>query len=382
MAAAQWERYIACHVLPDMQSESAVNTYVTEWGEAPPQPLHGCLAECERTAALLVQLGQAHALALRRPRAEPGSLWYPTALATLSRMTISKLDALTSEILANADERASSRNELQLSAQTDALKLGLWVNLARNPRVKAVDLPEIGVSIELPKALALASVAIRLVQLRTEHAAPSFGVPSSFQPLGGVAILDLLALPPMPKRVKGWTLRQVGPAAHGVTRMAYPLPQIGGESAPSAGAAAPLRLSVQLAADVLLSDKMVKVGWWDDEAKQWSLDGISEIRYDQPSRRLSFLTTHLCALAVLQPTHAQLPYTRWSLNPTARSKSVRAAPHRSARAASARACCAACPTEREPRAVPATCGRRAARRRCSPCRQRITSSCSTSRPTA
>ena len=220
------------------------------------------------------------------------------------------------------------------------------------------------------------------MQLRTEHAAPSFGVPSSFQPLGGVAILDLLALPPMPKRVKGWTLRQVGPAAHGVTRMAYPLPQIGGESAPSAGAAAPLRLSVQLAADVLLSDKMVKVGWWDDEAKQWSLDGISEIRYDQPSRRLSFLTTHLCALAVLQPTHAQLPYTRWSLNPTARSKSVRAAPHRSARAASARACCAACPTEREPRAVPATCGRRAARRRCSPCRQRITSSCSTSRPTA
>lgn len=323
---AQWARYIACHVLPDVQSEAAVNTYITEWGEAPRQELEPALAECERTAALLSQLDDAHSLALRRPAASRGAraLWYPAALAALGRMTIAKLDEVTAHILANADERATSRNELQLCGQAASHKYALWLNLARNPRVKVVELPEVAVSFELPKALALASVAIRVVQFRAEHAMPSLGVPSPYQTVGGILLLELLQLPPVPKRVKGWTLRQVGPTSHTVTRMAYPLPQLGSE--PSAGAAAPLRLSIVLPADVVVPEEMVRVGWWDTANGQWALEGISDIRYEPETRQLSLLTVHLCGLAVLQPTHAELPYSRWLLKPMARSRSVGASP--------------------------------------------------------
>ena len=34
------------------------------------------------------------------------------------------------------------------------------VNLAKNPRIKSIEFPELGVSSELPKALALASIAL------------------------------------------------------------------------------------------------------------------------------------------------------------------------------------------------------------------------------
>lgn len=388
-------------MLPDVQSEAAVNAYITEWEEAPRQELEPALAECERTAALLLQLDEAHSLALRKPAASRGTaaLWYPAALAALGRMTIEKLDAVTADILANADERATSRNELQLCAQAEWHKFALWVNLARNPRVRSVELPEVAVSFELPKALALASVAIRVVQFRAEHAMPSFGVPSPYQAVGGVFLLELLQLPPVPKRVKGWTLRQVGPSAHTVTRMAYPLPQLGSE--PSAGAAAPLRLSVVLPADVVVPE-LVRVGWWDQPNAQWALEGISDIRYEPETRQLSLLTVHLRGLAVLQPTHAELPYSRWALKPTARSRSVRAAPRpctapasrappsrpragrTSARSAAARGRCPSRAHGARPLVLrPPVLPRRAlAARRCLRCRARTTARCSTCRPRA
>jgi hypothetical protein len=322
----EWARYVACHVLPDVQSEAAVNTFITEWGEAPKRGLDETMGECDRTAALLQQLAEAHVLALHKPHITPDALWHPAALAQLGSLSTAKLDQLTADVLANADERATSRNELQLAAQTPSLKFALWVNLARNPRVKSVEFSEVGLSIELPKALALASVAIRVQQLRREHAAPSFGQPSLFQTLGGVTVVDLLTLPPVPKRVKGWTLRQVSGSGQSVSRMAYPIPTAGGESGAGAsvGNAAPLRLTLSLPRDVVVADKMVRVGWWDEEAKTWSLEGVSEIRYDSDARSLSFLTVHLCGLAVLQLTHAELPYKKWALTPTGQSRSVRA----------------------------------------------------------
>ena len=46
---------------------------------------------------------------------------------------------------------------------TPAAKLGLWVNLAKNPRFKTIFIPALGLTAELPKPLALASIAVRCV---------------------------------------------------------------------------------------------------------------------------------------------------------------------------------------------------------------------------
>mmetsp|Transcript_21030 Transcript_21030/g.62186 ORF Transcript_21030/g.62186 Transcript_21030/m.62186 type:complete len:656 (-) Transcript_21030:95-2062(-) len=319
----EWEKYLACHVLPDVTSEAQVNTFITEWGEAPVPALEAAVGECDRAAELMHQLDEAHTMATHAVVKRSGAAWEPEALHQLARMATSKLDQATADILLHSDDHANVKNELQLALETDSLKYALWVNLARNPRVKSVDFPEVGISIELPKALALAPTALRLEQYRRDFASVAYGQPSSYQTLGGVTVVELLSLPPAPKRVKGMTLRQLTTSATSVQRQPYPIP-VGGVVDPAASAsgasnAPPLRLSIQLPGDVIVADKMLRVGWWDDELKSWSLEGVSEIRYEAEKRALTFLTSHLNTLAVLQQTHAELPYKRWVLTPSSPS---------------------------------------------------------------
>lgn len=391
--AAQWGKYVACDSLPDVQSEAQVNTYITEWSETQATDLAHGLAEVERTGVVLSLLEESWQLARHErlrllPRApaqqpaagaeEPGGaargeaeeMWQPGALAQLASMTIEKLDEATGHILMHADELATTRNELQRAHEGGYLRYGLWVNLARNVRVKNVELPEISVSLELPKTLALAAVAITVHQFKHAHCSPSFAAPSQWIPLGGVTIIELLALPPIPKKVKGWTLRQVGTSGASVQRLAYPIPTVGGDTGTQSGVL-PMRVTLNLGDDCVLQQpppahaaaaptapaggaeggkpeegaaapapaelEDLTVGWWDADAREWSLDGVSEVKFSAATRTLSFLTTHLAPLAVLRPSHAELPYRRWLLTPLSPSHSVRARARRRARAPSAAA---------------------------------------------
>ena len=69
-----------------------------------------------------------------------------------------------------------------------------------------------------------------------------------------------------------------------------------------------------------------QVGWWEadvhelgegkvEDRGKWSTEGIDDIKYDESTRALSFDTLHLTSLTLLQPTHLELPYTRWLLEP-------------------------------------------------------------------
>lgn len=38
---------------------------------------------------------------------------------------------------------------VQLSCHTSSFKYGLWVNISKNPRLKTVDFPQLGISFEV-----------------------------------------------------------------------------------------------------------------------------------------------------------------------------------------------------------------------------------------
>lgn len=100
--------------------------------------------------------------------------------------------------------------------------------------------------------------------------------------------MELLALPPPPKKVKGWTLRQVTPLSTTVSLLSYPpstgigveaAPIVanaatGGNQAPAAPAPSipgtgalsgwpPLRVSYLLPVNTIVRDKSPAVAWWD-----------------------------------------------------------------------------------------------------------------------
>jgi cancer susceptibility candidate protein 1 len=64
-----------------------------------------------------------------------------------------------------ADEYADDKGDVLLTAQQGPLQWGLWVNTHKNPRFKLIDFSGLGMTVEIPKQLALASVALR-VQVR------------------------------------------------------------------------------------------------------------------------------------------------------------------------------------------------------------------------
>jgi cancer susceptibility candidate protein 1 len=72
-----------------------------------------------------------------------------------------------------ADEYADDKGDVLLTAQQGPLQWGLWVNTHKNPRFKLIDFSGLGMTVEIPKQLALASVALRVqVSLCAEHSMP------------------------------------------------------------------------------------------------------------------------------------------------------------------------------------------------------------------
>ena len=59
-------------------------------------------------------------------------------------------------MLQNMEEYQEDANGIQVSAQTSLLKYGLWINTTKNPRLKTVEFPQLGISLE---------VTIPLIQL-------------------------------------------------------------------------------------------------------------------------------------------------------------------------------------------------------------------------
>ena len=320
-ASDEWAVFISCEPLPDVQREAEVNTFLTEWGEKPrdgAEALDKTLADCTLCTELLSSLQLEAAYAAARHETKQAT-WQHEIQLDLKREMQRKLDGATADFLQRAEEFANAKHECVTCVPAAGCRFGLWVNLAKNPRVKAIDYAELAIGIELPKALALASIAVRTTHYATDIVSPYAPAEvrdaSPWMTLGGVVDVDLLTLPPPSKKIKGWTIRPVTEMSTTTVRMEYPIPAADG-SLPPAGTAPPLRISYIIDPKVILPETIEHVGYWDAETSGWKEDAIIDVEFAADSRTLSFSSTTLTSLALLQPTHLELPYKDWIFSPS------------------------------------------------------------------
>lgn len=149
----------------DATSEAEVNTWLSLWAEKDSKDLKETLQDAQAAELIMRDMDRIAA------RAESNN---DTALTTrlakdrdaLREMQTQQIDRATAHIIQHADEHANAKNEVLLAYDTGDIKYCMWINLSKNPRVKTIEFADLNISVDIPKSLALASVAIRLIHYR------------------------------------------------------------------------------------------------------------------------------------------------------------------------------------------------------------------------
>ncbi|KAG6621837.1 CASC1 protein [Phytophthora cinnamomi] len=242
--AKDWDNYLACQPRPDAQVEGDMNSFLNSWQldtATLELDLPAVTAACESATEVLEDLTfvAANACATNDDSLRAQCAQF---IARLQQLVVEKVDLTTAHVLQYADEYAdlsstvpaptsssnvnASRGEVKLasaSPNTGWVQLGLWVNLLAkgSSRNKRVEFSELGVNVDLPKAVITQSLALRVT--RWPFDAFSSLSEGSDVALGGVFSLELLAVPSPPKRARGWIMREVPDAREQLKRLHYPL---------------------------------------------------------------------------------------------------------------------------------------------------------------
>eukprot|EP00946_MAST-07B_sp_MAST-7B-sp1_P005369 g5369.t1 len=314
-ADMDWVRYVECSRMPNPYNEAELNTFMDEWLSDDVLDLKKNLATCMELEVVAKDLSSFTSKAKGRGEQEKADM-YSYYAGKIRDTELKKIDYATSELLANTAKYTNEKNECKISATLKSLKYGLWVNVALKPfRLKVVDFSGTGIVVDIPKPVALHSVAIRIVYHPASHVSGIGKAAGTDVPVGGVLHLDMLEMPPAVRQVKGWTMRQITDLSTDVGRMLYPP----GATDPSASSnAPPLRVKCVVPKGVVVPSEL-RMGWWDKLSCKWVEDGISEPTFEEETRLLSFHTTKLCSIAMIQPRHIDLPITNWWIRPRAQN---------------------------------------------------------------
>mmetsp|Transcript_14766 Transcript_14766/g.34602 ORF Transcript_14766/g.34602 Transcript_14766/m.34602 type:complete len:667 (-) Transcript_14766:48-2048(-) len=311
----EWKRFVYCSHLPDPKSEADLNTFLNVWDEEDVEDIDQAISLYQDTETVIDEIENMSFIYEERedwPKLE----LMRDFLVRLRQLVNQKFDQSVAFILQHLEDYTTPKNECQMAFLTDDLKCGLWVNIAKNLRLKQVEYPDLGITTEIPRPIMLNFVSMRI---RYHSRDPFRFLRTREYAVGGSLTIDVLAMPPPAKVIKGWKMAPVTAQTTQVLVQPYPP----GDSAQYAGNIPPLRISWVIPDNCLVGNTFPMIGHFNEKDKQWRTDGVQDIEFKFPTRTLSFQTIHLnTTYAWIKTRHGEVPYTTWTLRPTGLNKSV------------------------------------------------------------
>ncbi len=128
-------------------------------------------------------------------------------MARIRALAASKLDAATAHFVRHHDRHTSRKDSTcQLTVALPGVQLGIWVNVAKNLRLRLIEHPAMGVATDVPRPIILQLVGLRCLHLRHDplpSPADLLGeVPPALLTVGGVLFVELMDVPERPRIVK------------------------------------------------------------------------------------------------------------------------------------------------------------------------------------
>ncbi|GAX81362.1 hypothetical protein CEUSTIGMA_g8793.t1 [Chlamydomonas eustigma] len=311
----EWERYLSCSHVPHPLDTIGLSDFKTATSERKDVVLSEALAVCEDCFHLTGECILFQQKAHLEGNAQASAM-HLKDVEDVHQLINQVSDRVSAHILHFADEHANDKGEVQTGLKQGSFQLAVWVNTSKNPRMKTVEMPQLNMVVDIPKQIALASVAMRV----QHRACDEFyrRCTNEYMAVGGVLYADLLTLPPPAKKVKHWTLRQVTHLSSNVQRIPYPIPPAGADPATyrAEEEPPPLGFTFPFTPNIVLLDDPIKVGWWDPDTSAWRSEGVSGTLVDPETGHLTFQSTHMGPLAVIQSRCRLYPYQSWSVRPT------------------------------------------------------------------
>ncbi|OWZ19932.1 hypothetical protein PHMEG_0005738 [Phytophthora megakarya] len=336
--AKDWDNYLACQPRPDAQVEGDMNSFLNSWQldtATLDMGLSTVTAACESATEVMEDLTFVAANACAT-NDDPLRSQCARFIARLQQLVVDKVDLTTAHVLQYADEYTdlspthvptsssnnanASRGEVKLasaSPNTGWVQLGLWVNLLAkgSSRNKKVEFSELGVNVDLPKAVITQSLALRVMRWPFDAFSSLSGGAFKDVALGGVFSLELLAVPSPPKRARGWVMREVPDEREKLKRLHYPLDGM------VVSAAVPIKVSLTLPKDVLFAPtkstkstrEVPRIGWWDTTHLHWEEEGVTDVVFQEETNSVSFSTLRLTHLALLVRRDSNFHKLSWRL---------------------------------------------------------------------
>jgi hypothetical protein len=222
---AEWKTFMSCSKLPDISNQRSFYDWLADWSAVTPLTLADVCQQLNDAETLCRDL-LVGAITAEEKQDTAGAENYQNLLMHLQGLMRGKLNSTTAWLLLHYELHVNVKNELQMCSEAPNVDLGLWVNVAKNIRIKNVEFPSMGVTLELPKQLIMNSTAVRVQRLRRDDCAP-FASGGSMQAFGGVCRIEVFTMAPQSKTLRGITMRTS--AVGGPSLLAFPYPPLGAD---------------------------------------------------------------------------------------------------------------------------------------------------------
>jgi len=181
----KWEKFMKCDGRPDPSSKKDINTFINLTKEdSSNTDMSETLKTCEMILELIDEL-QGHMSEVQRLNKseeneeniinnEKLMESYNESKQDLEKLIFQKLDESSFELLKSPNKAIDpdTFNICQIE-QSKRLKVCLWGNAAKNPRVKQVEFPDDGFTMDLPKQMALSTIALQTLYINYDFCSPN-----------------------------------------------------------------------------------------------------------------------------------------------------------------------------------------------------------------
>ncbi|NWW93221.1 CASC1 protein, partial [Rhynochetos jubatus] len=172
-AHAKWEHYLRCDGRPDPAVLPEINTFMSLWREERNEDIRLVMEKGEQVLNLIEKL---QFLLLDTPPneiTEKEAAQYRESILELQNLLHQKYNDATEHLLKTANMyEDSDTGNMQAVIKDKNVTFCIWANLKKKVRFKSHVFCDAEHGFDLPKSLAVRSVAIRLLHTRYDHVSP------------------------------------------------------------------------------------------------------------------------------------------------------------------------------------------------------------------